>query len=156
MNKKQYLPLVDQTLTIKAPISQVFAFLANHENYASWYPKVISIESANELPHGTVGKVYREAIRLPTGRDGLIAIKVVESRQPELFVTEGVFAPLHPRMEVHLSAESENETSLHWKFFSRSQSVIGRFLIRLLVKKALERDSKTGLTQMKALVENRD
>lgn len=156
MDKKQNITLVDQTLSIDAPISKVFDFLANHENYASWYPNVISIVSANQLPHGAVGKIYKEAIRLPTGRNQLINIEVVKSRTPELFVTEGDFAPLHPRMEVQLSQKSATETSLNWRFYSRSQSVIGRLLIRFLLKKVMERDSRTGLARMKALVENLD
>tara|TARA_R110000824_G_scaffold85425_3_gene212293 strand:+ start:9935 stop:10426 length:492 start_codon:yes stop_codon:yes gene_type:complete len=154
MDKKQNVTLVDHALLIKSPISEVFDFLANHENYALWYPKVISIESANQLPHGTVGKIYKEAIGLPTGRIQSINITVVESRAPELFVTEGDFAPLHPRMEVRLSEKSARETLLNWSFYSRSQSMIGRLLIRMFLKKALARDSATGLARMKAMVEN--
>lgn len=154
MDMKHNITLVDESLLIHGPISQVFAFLANHENYALWYPKVISIESANQLPHGTVGKIYKEAIRLPTGRIQMINITVVESRSPELFVTEGDFAPLHPRMEIQLMEKSANETLLNWRFYSRSQSMIGRLLIRMFLKKALEHNSKTGLARMKALVED--
>lgn len=154
MSKNPNMTLVDESLLILSPISTVFDFLANHENYALWYPKVISIKSANQLPHGAVGKIYKEAIRLPTGRIQSINITTVESRSPELFVTEGDFAPLHPRMEVHLVKKSASETLLNWRFYSRSQSMIGRLLIRILVKKTLQRDSKTGLARMKALVES--
>lgn len=156
MSTQQNLNLVDETLSIAAPISRVFAFLANHENYVLWFPKVISIISANQLPHGTVGKIYEEAIRLPGGRDKMITITVVESRSPELFVTEGDLAPLHPRMEVHLLAKSDDETSVNWKFYSRSQSMVGRALIRMLIQKPLQRDSKTGLARMKAILETLD
>jgi hypothetical protein len=154
MNEKQNILLVDESLLIESPIGSVFEFLANHENYASWYPNVLSIESANQLPHGTVGKCYKEEIRLPTGRIQMINIEVVESRAPELFVTEGDCAPLHPRMEVRLSEKSAGETLLQWRFYSRSQSLIGRLLIRMLLKRALARDSATGLARMKAMVEN--
>tara|TARA_R110002124_G_scaffold48130_2_gene142372 strand:+ start:1841 stop:2323 length:483 start_codon:yes stop_codon:yes gene_type:complete len=156
MDKKPNISLADHTLLIESPIARVFDFLANHENYALWYPKVISIEAANQLPHGTVGKAYREAIRLPTGRIQKINIAVVESRSPEQFVTEGDFAPLHPRMEVRLAAKSADETAVNWRFYSRSQSMIGRPLIRIFLKKVLERDSKIGLAKMQAMVERLD
>lgn len=154
MNNKPNLPLAEHSLSIDAPIDRVFAFLANHENYALWYPNVISIISANPLPHGQVGKVYQEDIRLPTRRLQRINITVVESRSPNLFVTEGDFAPLHPRMEVHLSEQSTGETLLNWRFYSRSQSTIGRWLIPHLFKKTLQRDSGIGLARMKAIVES--
>lgn len=103
MHEKPYIPLVDKTLLIKRPMAHVFEFLANHENYIKWFPGVVAIAAADKLPHGTVGKVYKETLRLPTGRHRRIAIKVVESRFPALFITEGTFAPVHPRMEIRLS-----------------------------------------------------
>ncbi len=48
---------------------------------------------------------------------------------------------------------SDNETVLRWQFFSRSQSDIGRLLIRALVKKSLRRQSDIGLTQLKTILE---
>ncbi|MEH6791622.1 SRPBCC family protein [Parasphingorhabdus sp.] len=154
MATKPYIQLADHRVLIEAPITSVFDFLANHENYALWYPNVISIISANPLPHGHVGKIYQEDIRLPTRRVQQINITVVESRSPNLFVTEGDFVPLHPRMEVHLSEQASGETMLHWRFYSRSQSTIGRWLIPLLLGKTLQRDSGIGLARMKAIVES--
>ena len=153
MSKKPNVPLVDKILLINSPIANVFEFLSNHENYIRWFPGVIAIESANSLPHGTVGKIYTETIRLPTGRNRLIAIEVVESRSPDLFTTEGTFAPVHPRMEVRLLEKSTEETVMSWRFFSRSQSVIGRFLIRALVKRTLARQSNAGLLRLKNILE---
>ena len=153
MKSRQNLELANHRLAIHAPVADVFDFLANHENYALWYPNVISIVSGNALPHGQVGKIYEEAIRLPTRRIQPITIRVVESRRPSLFVTEGDFPPLHPRMEVHLSENAAGETLLDWRFYSRSQSAVGRWLIARLLRGTLQRDSGIGLARMKALVE---
>ncbi|MDM8009754.1 MAG: SRPBCC family protein [Parasphingorhabdus sp.] len=154
MNKKPNLLLAEHKLLIDSPVERVFDFLANHENYARWYPNVLSVVSGNPLPHGQVGKFYEEAIRLPTRRVQKIRIAVVESRPPELFVTEGEFPPLHPRMEVRLSPQPSGATLLHWQFFSRSQSAIGRRMIPLLLGKNLLRDTRTGLARMKSMVED--
>ena len=155
MNKKPNMTLVDKTLSIDCPIANVFEFLSNHENYVRWFPGVITVESVDDLPHGTVGKIYSEILRLPTGRNRQMAIEVVESRSPGLFVTEGALAPLYPRMEVRLSDVSAKQTVLSWRFLSRSQSIIGRFLIRILVKKTLTRQSEIGLLRLKNILEGR-
>lgn len=153
MDTKPIITLADKTLSIRSPIANVFTFLSNHENYIRWFPGVIAIESADKLPHGRVGKIYRETLRLPTGRNRLIDIEVIDSQPPNLFVMEGAFAPLHPRTELRLVAESAEETVLNWRFFSRSQSAIGRFIIPTLVRKTLERQSEVGLLQLKTILE---
>lgn len=153
MHKKPNITLVNKTLLINRPIANVFEFLANHENYIKWFPGVVAIEAADNLPHGTAGKTYNEILRLPTGRHRRMTIKVVESRFPTLFMTEGTFAPVYPRMELRLSEQSAQETNLNLRFLSRSQSVIARLLIRTLVKKAFLRQSEVGLLQLKKILE---
>ena len=86
------MPLVDETLTINRPILEVFDFLSNHENYALWFPDVVSIISVNDLPHGSVGKVYSELIKLPAGRSRHITIDVVESQSPVSVYNRGKFS----------------------------------------------------------------
>ena len=153
MSKKLNVVLVDKTLLISSPIATVFAFLSNHENYVLWFPGVVAIVSPDDLPHGTVGKTYNETLRLPSGRNRTISIEVVECQAPIRFVMEADFAPLHPRTEIWLEAKSGHETSLNWKFFSRSQSPTGRFLIRTLLKKMLMRQSEAGLLKLKKILE---
>ena len=152
MSTKPNMPLVDATLTINRPVIEVFDFLSNHENYALWFPDVVSIVSVNDLPHGSVGKVYSEVIKLPTGRRH-ITIDVVESRSPAVFVTEGNFPPLHPRMEVRLFEKSARESILNWKFYSRSQSAFGRLIVAALMKKSVAKQSARGLKRLKNLLE---
>jgi hypothetical protein len=112
----------------------------------------VAIEPVDNT-HRRVGKTYKETLRLPTGRDERMSIKVVESQSPDLFVTEGTFAPVHPRMEIRLLAKSAQETILSLKFFSRSQSTIGRFLIATFVSKIFARQSDVGLRQLKNVLE---
>ena len=152
MSTKPNMPLVDATLTINRPILEVFDFLSNHENYARWFPDVVSIISVNDLPHGSVGKVYSEIIKLPTGRRH-ITIDVVESQSPAVFVTEGNFPPLHPRMEVRLFEKSARESILNWKFYSRSQSAFGRLIVGALIKKSVVKQSERGLKRLKIFLE---
>ena len=147
------MSLVDETLTINRPILEVFDFLSNHENYARWFPDAVSITSVNDLPHGSVGKVYSELLKLPAGRSRNITIEVVESRSPAVFITEGNFPPLHPRMEVRLFEKSAQESILNWKFYSRSQSAFGRLVVGALIKKSVVKQSERGLKRLKIFLE---
>ncbi len=153
MQTQPNLSLVDQMVLINRPIASVFTFVSNHENYIHWFPGVVSIASADQQAHGTVGKVYRETLRLPTGRQQAMDIAVVSSQPPELFVTEGTFAPLHPRMEIRLTATSAHATRLNLRFFSRNPSTIARWLIGMLVKPTFNRQSGRGLQKLKTLLE---
>ena len=147
------MSLVDETLTINRPVIAVFDFLSNHENYALWFPDVVSITSVNDLPHGSVGKVYSELLKLPAGRSRHITIDVVESQSPAVFTTEGNFPPLHPRMEVRLFEKSARESILNWKFYSRSQSAFGRLIVGALIKKSVVKQIERGLKRLKNLLE---
>ncbi len=153
MTNKPHLSLVDQSVSINRPIAYVFAFVSNHENYAQWFPGVVSVVPVDRQAHATVGKTYRETLRLPTGRHQAMDIVVVTSQPPDMFATEGTFAPLHPRMEVRLTQASAQETALHLHFFSRSQSAIARWLIGIFVKRTFARQSGRGLRKLKTILE---
>ncbi len=142
--------LVDRTITTSTPVAAVFAFIANHQNYALWFPGVIDIRSDDSLPHGTVGKTYHETLRLPSGRQQVIDIPVVESVFPSRFVTEGRFPPLHPRMEMTLEPLPDGGTRLRWRFMSRNRSPIGRLLVRLLLRPAMSRRSRVAARRLTA------
>lgn len=145
--------LADHTISIERPIDEVFNYIANHENYAQWFPGVISISSSDKLPHGTLGKTYQERVKLPTGRTRLIEIPVVQSKPQELFVTEGKFPPLHPRMEVRLRQLAQNQTELRWIFSSRAQSALGRLVVRALGKRDVLKRSTQGMAALKEILE---
>lgn len=153
MNGKSNIALIDETMSINCPISKVFEFVSNHENYIRWYPHVVAVTSSDGLAPGTVGKVYNEILRLPSGRRRAFDIQVVETRAPELFATEGTLAPLNPRMEVRLTAKSGTETALNLRFFSRNQSAIGRLLIGALAPRAMRPQTQAALAKLKSILE---
>lgn len=153
MPSKPHLILADETVSIASPLPVLFAFLSNHENYSRWFPGALAVISEDGLPHGTVGKVYRETLRLPSGRDRTFDIEVVESHAPDRFMTEGTLAPLHPRMEMRLTARSPNETVLNLRFLSRNQSTLGRVLIGALARRVVRRQCRTGVRRLQALLD---
>jgi hypothetical protein len=153
MKTKPNIPLVDETMSINCPISKVYEFISDHENYIRWYPGVLAVTSADGLPPGTVGKVYNEILRLPSGRRRSFDIRVMESRAPDLFATEGTLAPIHPRMEMRLMAKSGNETALNLRFFSRNQSALGRLLIGTFGPRTIRPQTRSALLKLKSILE---
>lgn len=145
--------LVDETIQVRRPVSEVFAYISNHENYAQWYPEVDAIVSGNQLLHGTVGKQYLEDVQDQRGRTVNMKITVVDSIPNEFFATEGNFVPLLPRMEVRFTRVSDDETNVQWKFLSRNPSVVTRFVISLIAKRGLQRRSKLGLQRLTEILE---
>jgi uncharacterized membrane protein len=59
------MPAAENSVVIDRPISDVFAFVANHENDVRWRPGVTDIERASGEK---VGEVYRQGVRGPFGR----------------------------------------------------------------------------------------
>jgi hypothetical protein len=153
MSGKPHLALIDETVSINCPISKLFEFVSDHENYVRWYPGVVAVTSADGLAPGTVGKVYNEILRLPSGRRRAFDIRVVETNAPGLFATEGTLAPLLPRMEVRLTEMSKEETTLNLRFFSRSQSPVGRLLIGTLAPRAIRPQTQAALLKLKSILE---
>ena len=155
MSGKPNLVLSDQTVSIDRPISKVFEFVSNHENYVRWFPGVVSVISSDGLTPGTMEKVYSEVLRLPSGRQRAFDIRVVEARAPTFFATEGTLAPLHPRMEIRLTSSSETETLLNLRFYSRNRSAVGRLLVGMLAPPAIQSRGRAALAKLKLILEAR-
>lgn len=145
--------LLDTSFIINRSISDVFDFVSNHENYTDWYPGVVSVTAKNHMAHGSIGKTYEEILRLPTGRTQNIKIEVVEVNSPDLFVTEGQFPPIHPRMTFKLTAKNAAATHVRWMFESRSQSTLGRFIVNKLMRPAMIKQSSAAVKKLKSLLE---
>jgi uncharacterized protein YndB with AHSA1/START domain len=153
MPDKAPLVLIDRTILIDRPITGVFDFVANHENYALWFPEVISVWSITSEAHGVIGKSYGETVRLPGGRTSTMTIRVVDSHAPVRFVTEGAFPPLQPTMAFHLERVTETSTRARWVFASRARSGLVRWLVKRLIGKTVAVRAAIALPRLKALIE---
>jgi uncharacterized membrane protein len=59
------MPSAENSIVINRPRSEVFAFVANHENDPKWRPGVIDISRASGDGQGAV---YRQGVKGPMGR----------------------------------------------------------------------------------------
>jgi hypothetical protein len=139
--------------TIKCSAAHAFSVVSNMERFGDWFPSVKSIKSVNDFPHGKVGKKYNEIVSIPLSGDREIEITVKESIKNVLFVTEGQFAPLLPRMEVAITETGENEIFLQWSMYSRSASKAVKMLLLPLAKSTMQKRANIGANKLKGLLE---
>ncbi|MBT28573.1 MAG: polyketide cyclase [Thalassobius sp.] len=138
---------------IKRPIAEVYHFVVNMENFGQWFPEVINIQSANAIEHGLVGKKYLETVKVPFQGEQQISLEVVAAKKNELFMTEGEFHPLLPRMTVNFSADFENNTNLTWRMESRSNNSLFNILLLPIFKAILKKRAKKGVQSLKGILE---
>lgn len=145
--------LTQLSARVNRPIDDVFSFVSNHENYKLWYPGVVSIVSADDLPHGTPGKTYIETLKMPGGRHQEIPIVTIVSERPKRFVTEGEFPALMPQMTFELTPAGTQQTNLVWTFRSRHTTRVRRLVARLLYRPVIKRQALKAMAQLTQLLE---
>lgn len=59
------MPSAENSIVINRPRSEVFAFVADHENDSKWRPGVVDITRASGEGHGAV---YRQGVKGPMGK----------------------------------------------------------------------------------------
>jgi len=59
------MPSAENSIVVDKPRSEVFAFVANHENDTKWRPGIVDIERASGERRGAV---YRQGVKGPMGR----------------------------------------------------------------------------------------
>src|SRR5690606_35573250 len=91
--------LAEESIDMHRSPATVFDYVANMERFGEWFPGVLSIESANDLAHGHAGKQYLETVAVPLRGERRIRLLVQQAERNRLFVTEGNFPPIMPRME---------------------------------------------------------
>ncbi len=147
------LKLAELTITIDKPVSDIYAYMINHENYIHWYPEVISVTPANGLPTGTPGKRYQEKLRISKKRQTGFIVEVKEAEINKSYAFEADWKPLQTRMEVYFKALSEAQTQVSLCFFSRNKSVLVFLLANLLVKRLIRKQTIEGLNRLKDILE---
>ncbi len=146
------IKLAEVSRVINAPISDVFSFTSNMENYKKWFPGVISIRSCNDLPHGQVGKIYREVIEL-NNEEGELEIKVHSCIKDKLFLTQGNLAGILPQMTIQFSQTSSTTCEIHLLYHSREKTLLNYPEMLTSLKIDLDNRASQGLEKLKYLME---
>jgi hypothetical protein len=145
--------LVDETITVNADLGETYRWISNHENYRRWYPGVASVEAMDGLPHGAVGKAYRERLDVGGARPVEMIIRVVDAVEPTRFVTESDLGRWLTRMEVDLVRLPNGGIDVRWRFRLRNRFSLALLMFRFAAGPRLRRRSRQGLSKLKRLIE---
>jgi uncharacterized protein YndB with AHSA1/START domain len=145
--------LTEQKITIARSAAAVFAYVSNMENFSEWFPQVRSITSANSLPHAQVGKEYLEVVAAPNGEERKIPLRVREVEKNRLFVTEGEYPPLLPRMEIEIRSQDADNCVVTWRMLSRNKGFLVRFTLLPLARRVIGARAAAAVARLKSNLE---
>jgi hypothetical protein len=145
--------LAHATTRIDCPRSVAFAYAANLENFAEWFPGVIAMTVANDLPFDAVGKQYRETVAVPLRGQRRVLLRVVDAAMPSKLVTEGELPTLLPRMEIEFRDAGPTSCEVDWRMFSRASSGFARWTLLPLARRLMTRRARAGVQRLKAHLE---
>ena len=146
--------VTEQTITIARSVEAAYQYATNLENFAEWFPGVLSIESANTLEHAQRGKEYLETVAAPFRGKRKIKISVKDAQSNKVFVTEGEFSPLMPRMEIIFQATGSDSCGVTWRMFSRNDSFLFKITLLYLFKSVMYKRAAIGIRRLQKKLEN--
>lgn len=138
---------------LACPVERAYALASDMEQFGQWFPGVIAIESANDQPHATVGKRYRETVEVPMRGPRKVDIVVRAAERDRLFVTEGDLPPILPRMEIRFEPAGAAACSVQWRMYSRASGVLARMTIVPLAARVMRKRAAIGMARLKRRLE---
>ena len=87
------MPAAENSVIVNRPRSEVFSFVANHENDAKWRPGVLDITRASGEG---VGAVYRQGVKGPMGRRISADFEVTAHEQNSHIAFRTLSGPVRP------------------------------------------------------------
>jgi len=146
------IELAKTSITIAAPVADVFKYVSNMENYKQWFPDVSQITSANTLEHAVVGKKYKEMLSMPGGEVEL-EIEVDCCDVNELFLTKGNLEGVLPQMTVTFSVNQDQSCQMNLQYHSRNPALTSTCDIVIALKENLNHRAKIGVANLKSILE---
>ena len=146
--------LTEQTVSIARQVGAAYQYATNLEHFAEWFPGVLSIESANTFEHAQRGKEYLETMTIPLRGTQKIKICVKDAQSNKVFVTEGEFSPLMPRMEMLFQATGTDSCSVTWRMLSRNDGFLFKTTLLHLFKSIMHKRAAIGMTRLQQKLEN--
>jgi hypothetical protein len=147
--------LAEQTVAIRCDVHTAFVYASDMENFNQWFPGVRSIVSANSLPPTEPGKEYLEVVATPAGEERQVLVRVRQVEPDRLFVTEGEYPPLMPRMEIELRTEGANGCVVTWRMLSRNDAPESELPWLPIARQAIGERAQVGVAQLKMRLESR-
>lgn len=146
--------LAHATTILECPPEAAFRYAANLENFAQWFPGVIRVHAADDLPFDAVGKQYREIVAAPWRGQRTVRLRVVDVAAPARIVTEGALPALLPRMEIRFQGAGPGRCEVDWRMFSRTTGRVRRWTLLPLVRRLMTRRARAAMQRLKRQLES--
>jgi ligand-binding SRPBCC domain-containing protein len=144
------MPVVEETILIKRPRDEVFAFATDPANVPLYSSNLVEFEKTSDGPVGK-GTTYRGLVKV-AGRSLKWTSEVAEYDQGRRFVNRSVESPMAWEMQVSYEDDS-GDTLVHWR---QETDGYGGFFGKLtdpLVTRMYAKDVKSNLEKLKELLE---
>jgi reticulon-4-interacting protein 1, mitochondrial len=147
------LPVVlSRRVKIACSAQAFYDFFKNFENYGKWFPGIIYMKSADDLPHGTVGKQYDELAQAPFGKEEKITVQLVAAEVNRHLAIEANLEPFLPRFDYTIHRISDQMVEFEWTCRTRGRS-FKAMLARPVFRKIVGGRADRAMIQLKALLE---
>lgn len=144
------MPVVEETILIKRPRDEVFAFATDPANVPLYSSNLVEFEKTSDGPVGK-GTTYRGLAKV-AGRSLKWTSEVAEYDQGRRFVNRSVESPMSWEMQVSYEDDA-GDTLVHWR---QETDGYGGFFGKLtdpLVTRMYAKDVKSNLEKLKELLE---
>ena len=105
------MPSARRTITIKRPVGDVFAYVANGTNGPTWRPGVLDIEIVSG---DGAGAVYRQGVRGPMGRRIAADYEVTVFEPNRRFEFKAIAGPVRPKGGYTFEETPEGTSVTFW------------------------------------------
>jgi len=144
------MPVVEETMLIKRPRAEVFAFATDPANVPLYSSNLVEFEKTSEGPVGK-GTTYRGVAKV-AGKSLRWTSEVAEFEQGRRFVNRSVESPMS--WEIQVSYEDDaGDTLVHWRQETGSYGGFFGKLTDPLVTRMYAKDVKSNLEKLKELLE---
>ena len=144
------IELAQAQVTLSGPLSHFFDFVTNMENYGEWFPGVIAVKSANDLPPSQIGKTYAETLNFPEGEFSL-KLTVVECELNRIFVTQGDLVGLLPQMTMKFIPLDEAQFRFDLSYHSRNDELEKNQEMLHSLKRDIQNRANTAMDKLAEL-----
>jgi uncharacterized membrane protein len=101
------MPSAQHSVSIRRPVSEVFAFVADGENAMRWRPGVLDVSrQSGEGP----GAIYRQGVKGPGGRRIAADYEVTAFEPDRRIAFRAIAGPVRPTGEYRFSSEGDGAT----------------------------------------------
>ncbi|MET8776705.1 SRPBCC family protein [Nocardia sp. NPDC004654] len=140
--------LASAETTVSCSCARAFAYAADLENFAEWFPGVLGITAHNDLSFYEPGKQYLETVAVPLRGRRQVLIRIEEANPPHRLVTEGNLPLLLPRMEIDLESAGPETCTIRWRMFSRKDNPVARWLVLPLARRTMRGRADAALRNL--------